>query len=191
MVDTLRPDSAARSRRADILAAAEREFVAAGFFGARIERIAAAARVNKQLLFHYFGSKDGLFAAALEGLLSRADAPDGPGDDPAGAMRRILSQVEAAARASPGLVALLADANANDAFPAGAASLIRDWRRRLLERIVTVMADGQRRGYYRDDLDPAQAARLALAAALGAGAMDPPAAPSDLAGLVSDYCAWR
>ena len=33
--------------------------------GARIDRIAAAARINKAQLYHYVGNKDALFAAAL------------------------------------------------------------------------------------------------------------------------------
>lgn len=52
--------------RERILRAAGREFAAKGFDGARVDAIAAAARLNKQLLYHYFGSKDGLFTEVLE-----------------------------------------------------------------------------------------------------------------------------
>lgn len=51
--------------KARLLAAATAEFAAHGIAGARVERIAAAARANKQLIYAYFGSKDGLFDAAL------------------------------------------------------------------------------------------------------------------------------
>ncbi|MGO9339365.1 MAG: TetR/AcrR family transcriptional regulator [Terracidiphilus sp.] len=54
--------------RARILDAATREFSANGLAGARTERIAEAAGVNKALLYYYFRSKDALYAAALESV---------------------------------------------------------------------------------------------------------------------------
>jgi TetR/AcrR family transcriptional regulator len=57
--------------RARILDAATREFSANGLAGARTERIAEAARVNKALLYYYFRSKDALYAAALEAVAGR------------------------------------------------------------------------------------------------------------------------
>lgn len=59
------------SRRARILAAAAREFADHGFAGARVGAIACRAGCNKQLLYHYFGSKDGLHAAVVVATLSR------------------------------------------------------------------------------------------------------------------------
>lgn len=52
--------------RAAILAAAERIFAKAGLAGARTDDIAAAAGVNKALLYYYFTSKRGLYEAVLE-----------------------------------------------------------------------------------------------------------------------------
>ena len=49
-----------------ILDAALTEFAAHGLAGARTERIAAAAGVNKALLYYYFESKEKLYVAALE-----------------------------------------------------------------------------------------------------------------------------
>jgi TetR/AcrR family transcriptional regulator len=57
-------DSAAT--QAAILVAAERIFAEAGLEGARTEAIAAAAGVNKALLYYYFQSKDALYRAVLE-----------------------------------------------------------------------------------------------------------------------------
>jgi TetR/AcrR family transcriptional regulator len=61
-----RPEPRGATRTA-ILAAAERVFAASGFAGARIDAIAAAAGVNKALLYYYFGSKERLYIAVLEG----------------------------------------------------------------------------------------------------------------------------
>ena len=61
---TRRAGSAAS--RATILAAAEREFARSGLAGARTDAIAAAAGVNKALLYYYFKSKQDLYEAVLD-----------------------------------------------------------------------------------------------------------------------------
>jgi AcrR family transcriptional regulator len=48
-----------------IFKAATSEFADHGIAGARIDRIAAAARANKQLIYAYFGSKRELFEAVV------------------------------------------------------------------------------------------------------------------------------
>jgi len=179
-----------RSRRSDILAAAQREFATAGWSGGRIERIAAAAAVNKQLLFHYFESKEGLFTSALEALLSRLD-PALPlsHDQPADEIRGVLTNLETALRDQPGLLAVVADAR-GPGFPSAAAAVVAGWRTATLARLQRAIAEGQRRGYFRDDIDPRAVASLALAAALGSSALG---AGSDagIGAWLVDYCAWR
>jgi len=54
--------------RARILEAAVQEFGSHGLAGARTERIAEAANVNKALLYYYFRGKDALYTAALESV---------------------------------------------------------------------------------------------------------------------------
>ena len=51
--------------KARILAAARHEFSAKGIAGARVDAIAARANVNKRMLYHYFGSKEGLYREIL------------------------------------------------------------------------------------------------------------------------------
>ncbi|WFR68291.1 TetR family transcriptional regulator [Curtobacterium flaccumfaciens] len=57
---------ASDAMRQKLLLAARDEFAALGPAGSRIERIAAAASSNKAQVFHYFGSKEGLFDALVE-----------------------------------------------------------------------------------------------------------------------------
>ena|SRR5580692_264914 len=52
--------------RSRILDAALAEFGSNGLAGARTERIAEAAGVNKALIYYYFQGKEDLYAAALE-----------------------------------------------------------------------------------------------------------------------------
>ena len=60
------PPTRGEETRAAILAAAGRVFAEAGLAGARTDAIAAAAGVNKALLYYYFRSKDRLYVAVLE-----------------------------------------------------------------------------------------------------------------------------
>ncbi|MEO5885123.1 MAG: TetR family transcriptional regulator [Candidatus Limnocylindrales bacterium] len=53
-----------------LLDAATAEFSERGLAGARVDRIAAAAGVNKQRIYEYFGSKDELFGAVLSERLA-------------------------------------------------------------------------------------------------------------------------
>lgn len=48
-----------------LLQAAHSEFAQYGLAGGRVDRIAKAAQANKQLIYAYFGSKEGLFDAAM------------------------------------------------------------------------------------------------------------------------------
>jgi AcrR family transcriptional regulator len=74
--------------RQDILDVATEEFASAGFSGARVDRIAERTRTSKRMIYYYFGSKEGLYLAALEkvyGELRAAEmsldaAPESPAD---------------------------------------------------------------------------------------------------------------
>ena len=60
------PRASSRATRESILAAALEEFAAKGYDGGRMDRIARSAGLNKNVLYHHFGSKDDLFTAVLE-----------------------------------------------------------------------------------------------------------------------------
>src|SRR5467141_2507166 len=60
--------------RERIMAAAQKEFAAHGFAGARTDAIARRARVNERMIFYCFGSKEGLYRAVLEQKLSNKAA---------------------------------------------------------------------------------------------------------------------
>jgi AcrR family transcriptional regulator len=56
----------AERTKAEILAAATREFSERGLNGARVDSIAARTRTNKRMIYYYFGSKERLYIAVLE-----------------------------------------------------------------------------------------------------------------------------
>ena len=71
-----------------ILATAALEFAERGFAGARVDRIARRAHVNKAMLYYHFKSKDGLYRTLLRRMFTVAaarlraigDAADPPAD---------------------------------------------------------------------------------------------------------------
>jgi TetR/AcrR family transcriptional regulator len=78
-------DGSARQR---ILDAAIAEFADVGLAGARVDRIAERAAANKQLIYYYFGDKDGLFDEAIRSMAKRftevrSTLPTAPADRPA------------------------------------------------------------------------------------------------------------
>lgn len=146
----------ANPRALRIIAAAEEEFSRRGFDGARVDRIARRAAVNKQLLFYYFHSKRGLFgavlargAAELEQALATLEIP---GERPLERIRAALARQFDVLAARPDLVTLLMQAGRSDARPFAPA----------IKRLVVLLAEGQGRGQVRDDLDPHLAAAQAL-----------------------------
>jgi AcrR family transcriptional regulator len=62
--------SAGEATRERILAAAKAEFAERGLAGARINRIATEANASKERLYAYFPSKEALFAAVTERLVT-------------------------------------------------------------------------------------------------------------------------
>ncbi|HEY8331772.1 MAG TPA: TetR/AcrR family transcriptional regulator [Pseudomonas sp.] len=65
-----------RNKSADVLSAACRQFSRRGFDGTNMDSVAASARVTKMTVYANFGSKSGLFAAALEELKRDMPAPE-------------------------------------------------------------------------------------------------------------------
>ena len=72
--------SDAASGRERILEHAIDAFTRSGLAGARVDAIAAAAGVNKRMIYHYFGSKQGLYRAALDAAPGSAADASAPAD---------------------------------------------------------------------------------------------------------------
>lgn len=74
----------AEATKARILAAAVGEFADHGYSGARIDRIASAAKANKSMIYAYYGSKELLFDAVIDAAVGdlHESVPFTPGDLP-------------------------------------------------------------------------------------------------------------
>ncbi|MFT4052448.1 MAG: TetR family transcriptional regulator [Microbacterium sp.] len=104
---TLSPQAA--QTRDGLLRAARTEFAEHGLAGARTDRIAALAGINKQRIYAYFGNKEGLFAAviasALDELLDIVPLPQS--GTRAEKLTEYVTSVAAFHRAHPELLRLL------------------------------------------------------------------------------------
>ena len=75
-MDGLTPDASPRAKRSydaertrrNILDAARGIFAEKGYSGANVSEIVARALTTKPMVYYHFGSKEGLFAAVLEGV---------------------------------------------------------------------------------------------------------------------------
>jgi len=133
-----RPAGSPPNREA-ILAAARDLFGARGYESSTIRAIAAAAGVDPALVIHYFGSKDQLFAAAVELPVSPSSVvPELLAGDSAGLgerlVRRFLDLWSAAPGGSGGAMAGMMRAAVSHE---GAARMVREFiTREVLERIA-------------------------------------------------------
>jgi AcrR family transcriptional regulator len=70
MSGSLVHNGAGKETLSRILEAASEEFAANGYAGARMDRIARRARVNKAALYYHVGDKDALYGAVLRDVFS-------------------------------------------------------------------------------------------------------------------------
>ena len=57
----------------NLLTAGTRLFASHGYHGVAVDEIVAAAGCNKRMMYHYFGDKEGLYAAVLQAVYARLE----------------------------------------------------------------------------------------------------------------------
>ncbi|MEY4442885.1 MAG: hypothetical protein RL442_1885 [Pseudomonadota bacterium] len=159
--------------RARILTAAHAEFAQHGFDGARVDRIAALAGINKRMLYHYFGNKDDLFCAVLEVNYSHKRdserALNLEQDSATVAIRKLVTLTWNYYLENPAFLSLLNSANLHQAKHLRQSRAVREMRSpfvaligSILDRgvrvalIGSILDRGVREGVFRPGVDPAQ-----------------------------------
>jgi AcrR family transcriptional regulator len=111
-----RPGSA--DTRGEILAAARRVFSEKGFDKATVRGIAREAKVDPALVHHYFDTKEGMFAAAMQLPITPDEIIpvllDGPREELGERLVRLILHVTAAPETREPLVALIRSAMTNE-----------------------------------------------------------------------------
>jgi TetR/AcrR family transcriptional regulator len=134
--------------RERILASALKEFSAKGFAGARVDRIARRARINKRMLYHYFGNKEHLFREILSRKVRErsAWAVTAPDD----AAESLAFWFDAACRDSDWVRLMEWEALS---WAEGVVAVDAE-RRAAFAKGVAQVRERQARGLLRSDLDP-------------------------------------
>ncbi|AMO24808.1 TetR/AcrR family transcriptional regulator [Ramlibacter tataouinensis] len=159
------PATEERVRDADrsqstILAAARDEFAESGLGGARMDRIAERAGLNKRLIYYYFEDKEKLFQAVLEQAYRDIRAEEAQLHlldlDPATAVRRLIEFTWDYYLAHPEFMTLLNSANLHRARHLQGSQRARELNSPLIDTLAAVLERGRRDGVFRGGVDPVQ-----------------------------------
>lgn len=146
--------------QAIILAAARDEFAEYGLGGARMDRIAERAGLNKRLIYYYFEDKEKLFRAVLENAylhireeerkLNLLEVP------PTEALRRLVEFTWRYYLDHPEFLTLLNSANLHRARHLEGSERVREMNSPLIATLGEVLERGRREGTFRGGVDPVQ-----------------------------------
>lgn len=153
---TQRRDPAATSKA--LLDAAMIEFTEFGFEGGRVDRIAQRARVNKQLVYHYFGSKADLYRTTLEEVYrqirEREQELHLSDLDPEEAMRRLVGFSFDYLSDHPEFIALINDENRMEARHLKMSDKVAEMHSPLVRLVEETLARGVKAGVFNDHFGP-------------------------------------
>lgn len=140
-----------------LLAAAVAEFARAGFAGARVDEIASCAGVNKQLVYHYWGSKQGLYQAALASVYARIREKERQLSmaelGPVEAMERLVGFSFDYLAEHPEFIAMLADENRNKGKHLRESGALQEMHMPFVEMLQATLRRGVAEAVFRDDYD--------------------------------------
>lgn len=154
-----------KSRDADrsqlaILAAARDEFARYGLAGARVDRIAANAKLNKRLIYYYFSSKDELFLAVLEGAYADIRQAEQKlhltSLAPPEALKRLTEFTWNYYIEHPEFLTLLNSENLHQARHLTVSTRIREMNSPLIQTLGEILEQGRSAGIFRGGVDPVQ-----------------------------------
>ncbi|MGE0330000.1 MAG: TetR family transcriptional regulator [Ramlibacter sp.] len=159
------PATEERLRDADrsqntILAAARDEFAEYGLGGARMDRIAERAGLNKRLIYYYFEDKEKLFEAVLEQAylhIREAERALNLLDlKPADAIRRLVEFTWNYYLDHPEFLTLLNSANLHKARHLQGSERVREMNSPLIAMLGEILERGRKEGSFRGGIDPVQ-----------------------------------
>ena len=154
-----RSRDADRSQK-DILDAALAEFAGHGLGGARVDRIAERAGVNKRLIYYYFHNKEDLFLAVLERAYEHIRSEERTLNlsqvDPIEAIRRLIAFTWNYYIEHPEFLTLLNSENLHRARHLKRSTKVQQIHSPLVELLAEVLDRGHRAGLFRAGVDPVQ-----------------------------------
>lgn len=160
----MRSDAVGRKRirggvQARLVAEAARLFAARGFDGVAVDEIVAAAGVNKRMVYHYFGNKEGIYRAAVNHVFGKLQILEtkmidshSEKDGPVKGLRKLVSLYFSFHEAYPEFVRILQWENLNEgrhlALEESGMS-----KNPILEHLGKLLKEGASSGVFRKGLD--------------------------------------
>jgi AcrR family transcriptional regulator len=150
----------AEATRQAILTAATAEFSRKGLGGARVDAIAARARANKRMIYHYFGSKEKLFTAVLEdayGHIRSAELKLPLAElEPEAALEVLLRFTWDYYLAQPEFLSLVNSANLHKARHVKDSERFKTTGPPFVGLVKSILDRGVAKGVFRPGIDPVQ-----------------------------------
>ena len=142
--------------REKILKMASREFAAHGFEGTRIDAIVARCKISKNLIYHYFDSKEALFIEVMEhayGAMRERQSELHRSGDPVQDMRDLVEKTVQHFIDQPDFLQLLANENLHKAKHIRKSKVISEMFNPLRKALSEILEDGKAQGVFRQDAD--------------------------------------
>ena len=141
-----------------ILEIATQEFSRRGYDGARIDEIMRRSKVSKNLVYHYFKSKEKLFIAVLDAayrrMQTRLDTLSLETEAPIPGMRKLIREVFRYWGEAPDFIGLLGSENFHKARHLRQMDAIPDGYPKLIKNIQRLLDLGRKDGDFHSRVDP-------------------------------------
>ena len=146
--------------KANILAVATDEFAAHGLSGANINEIARKTSTSKRMIYYYFGDKEGLYCAVLEGvyasLRKSEDMLEVGNLAPVEALRRLVEATFDAHANAPHFIRLVMIENIHNGDYLRKSEIVPKLNRSIIDKLEDVCMRGKKGGLFRDGADALQ-----------------------------------
>ncbi|MDA7419071.1 TetR family transcriptional regulator [Xenophilus arseniciresistens] len=146
-------EAQAQASKDAILRAATRVFAKYGYDGGSVEKISKAAKSYDRMIYYYFGSKEGLFVAVLEGIYQRMDEAEAAialdMAQPVQALTEVIRFVLGYYRANPDFITLLNTENLHKGRHITKSLRAREYSSRAVAIIEQILASGAAQGLFR------------------------------------------
>jgi TetR/AcrR family transcriptional regulator len=153
-------EPAVNKTRQRILDMATQQFAAKGYDGARVDDIMRLSKVSKNLIYHYFGSKEKLFIAVLEhayqGMHEHQTTWPLDVKSPIDGIRKLVQSTFSYWRDSPEFIGLLNSENFHKGHHLKKSKLSKAGYTGLLGKIAELLKEGERAGHFRPNVDPVE-----------------------------------
>jgi AcrR family transcriptional regulator len=146
--------------RRNILEVATAAFAREGYGGARVDAIAARTRTSKRMIYYYFGSKERLYLAVLEGAyaaIRRQEATlDLEHQPPGQALAILVASTFDYYEAHPEFVRLVMNENILGGVHMKRSDAIGRLNLTVIDALKRLLARGEKDGSFRRGIDPVE-----------------------------------